>query len=147
MVRQYGPQRHRYERLPDGSSRPVGTIPVGKVFRTVERHARTGQPVIREHIVEAWLPRRVGGWRRVAGRCARTHADVFVARAGHLAKVRCLSDGKRCTMADHLVRRWVDLDVRHEWGPIPPAIPKHRHHRFRLLRTAEGTLFDVDRAA
>ena len=142
MLRQYGPQRHRNERLPNGRDMPVGTIPIGTTFRMVTS-ANGARTRVATFIVEAWLPRRIGaGSFRNADGC-RTYADAFVARGGHLASVRCLANGRVATLADHIVRRWVDLDVLHVMLPVPPTIPERMHHRFLVLRTGEGTYFDV----
>ena len=123
MLRQYGPQRGRFETLPNGRAVFVGTLPVGTVFRMVERLTREGRPVLRAYIVEAWLTRRIGAGRVRCDRDRWVPEDVFVAHGGHLAKVRSLSNGARRTMADHVIRRWVDLDPRHEWSSVPPAVP------------------------
>ena len=147
MMRQYGPQRYRMADLPDGSRRPVGTIAVGTIFRLVVRLTPYGRPVLRPYIVEAWLPRRIGAGRVVRAGDRRYYADCFVARGGHLAKVRCLADGSRTTMADHLIARAIEDDVRGEWLPMPPAIPKHERWRFRRARTRRGTRIDLDQAA
>ena len=147
MLRQYGPQCHRVETLPDGSRRVVGTVPIGAIFRMVVRLTPYGRPVLRPYIVEAWLPRRVSGYRVVGFDRARRYEDVFVARGGHLARVRCLADGSRTTMADHLIVRAVEDDVRGQWLPMPPAIPKHERWRFRRTRTRRGTHTDLGWAA
>ena len=147
MLRQYEPQRYRMADLPDGSRRPVGTVETGTIFRLVVRLMPHGRPVLRPYIVEAWLPRRVSGYRIVGFDRARRFDDVFVARGGHLARVRCLADGSRTTMADHLIARAVENDVRGQWLPMPPAIPKHERWRFRRARTRRGTHVDLGRAA
>ena len=147
MLRQYGPQRYRMEDLPDDSRRPVGTIEVGKIFRLVVRLTPYGRPVLRPYIVEAWLPRRISGYRVVGFDRPRRYEDVYVARGGHLAGVRCLADGSRTTMADHLIARAVEDDVRGDWLPMPPAIPKHERWRFRRARTRRGPRIDLGRAA
>lgn len=97
MLRQYSPQRHRYERV-GNIDRAIGTIPVGKVFRLNSCF----RP--RTLIVEAWLPRRIGAGRRVDGR----YADTFVARGGHLAQVRDLATGRPSLLADHLILHAVE---------------------------------------
>ena len=147
MLRQYGPQRYRMADLPDGSRRPVGTIPVGTTFRMVVKLSRDGRPRLRSYIVEAWMPREIGAGRVVRTRNSRFYASCFVARGGHLARVRCLADGSRTTMADHLIQRAVEDDVRSEWLPMPPAIPKHERWRFRRARTRRGTHINLGRAA
>ena len=134
-------------RLPDGSRRPVGPIPIGTIFRMVVKLGRNGRPHLRSYIVEAWKPREIGAGRIVGTGSARFCAPCFVARGGHLAHVRCLSDGSRTTMADHLIRRAVEDDVRGEWLPMPPATPKHERWRFRRARTRRGTHIDLGRAA
>ena len=75
------------------------------------------------------------------------YASCFVARGGHLARVRCLSDGTCTAMADHLIRRAVEDDVLGEWLPMPPSIPKSERWRFRRARTRRGTHIDLGRAA
>ena len=146
MLRQYRPQRFRYERLRDGRTHAVGTVPIGTRFRMVVS-ANGSTPRLDSFVVEAWKPRRLSGVPMLGRDGARTHGDVFMAAGGHLAQVRCLSNGRTATMADHIIRRWVDLDVQRVSLPIPPAIPKRKHHRFLVLRTAEGTSFDRGRAA
>ena len=147
MLRQYGPQRYRMATLSDGSRRPVGTIPIGTVFRMVVKLGRDGRPRLRSYIVEAWMPREIGAGRIVRAGSSRFYAPCFVARGGHLARVRCLSDSSRTTMADHLIRRAVEDDVRGEWLAMPPAISKHERWRFRRARTRRGTRIDLGRAA
>ena len=147
MLRQYGPQRYRMADLPDGSRRPVGTIEAGTIFRLAVRLTPYGRPVLRPYIVETWLSRRISGYRVVGFDRPRRYEDVFVARGGHLARVRCLADGSRTTMADHLIARAVEDDVRGEWLPMPPALPKHERWRFRRARTRCGTRIDLGRAA
>ena len=147
MLRQYAPSRHRMEDLPDGSRRPVGTIPIGTVFRMVVKLGTNGRPRLRSYIVEAWKPREIGASRIVRTSSSRFYASCFVARGGHLARVRCLSDGTRTTMADHLIARAVEDDVRGEWLPMPPSIPKSERWCFRRVRTRRGTRIDLGRAA
>ena len=147
MLRQYGPDRGQHATLPNGRAAFVGTMPVGTLFRMVHRLTSEGRPVLRLYIVEAWLPRRVSGWRCVGGRYDRPSSDTFMAQGGHLACVRCLSDDTRTTMADHVIRRWVDLDPCHECLPVPPAIPEQRQHRFRRIGTAHGTCFAANARA
>ena len=146
MLRQYGPQCYRMANLPDGSGRPVGTIETGTIFRLVVRLTPYGRPVLRPYIVEAWLPRRVSGYRVVGFDRPRRYEDVFMARGWHLARVLCLADGSRTTMADHLIARAIEDDVRGEWLPMPPAIPEHARWRFRRARTRRGTRIDLGRA-
>ena len=146
MLRQYGPQRYRMEDLPDGSCRPVGTIPIGTVFRIIVKLGTDGRPHLRSYIVEAWKPREIGAGRVVRTGNPRFYASCFVARGGHLARVRCLADGSRTTMADHLIQRAVEDDVRGEWLPTPPSIPKSERWRFRRARTRRGTRIDLGRA-
>ena len=141
MLRQYGPDRGQHATLPNGRAAFVGTIPIGTLFRMVHRLTPEGRSVLRLYIIEAWLPRRVSGWRSVGGRYDHSSSDAFIAQGGHLARVRCLSDGTRTTMADHVIRRWVDLDPRHEWLPVPPAIPERQRHAFRRIGTVHGTCF------
>ena len=91
MLRQYFPQRCRYERV-GGYDRPVGTVPVGTIFRIPDDLHGAG----RRHIVEAWLPREIGAGRRINGK----YHDTFVARGGHLAIVRDLATGVRYKLSD-----------------------------------------------
>lgn len=148
MLRQYRPQRQRAEVLRDGRTRMVGTLPIGTIFRMPTRYANGGRAKLRKFIVDAWLPRRIGAARTVIVGDRRTYEDGFSAAGGHIAIVRCLSDGKRTWMADHHIRRWVDLEVAHVMPPtVPAAISERKRHRFLTLRTAEGTFFDLDRAA
>jgi len=102
MLRQYSPPRFRYQ--PVGNRLlPVGTVPVGTIFQSVNRDTGRG----RKLIVEAWLPREIGAGRRdFDGRWASS----YVARGGHLAQVRCLATGERKLLADHFIRFCVDHD-------------------------------------
>lgn len=143
MLRQYRPQRFRYERLRDGRKHAVGTIPIGTRFRMVVSVSGS-KARLDSFCVDAWKPRRISGVPMRGKHGARTHGDTFAATGGHLAQVRCLSTGRTATLADHIIRRWVDLDVQRVSLPIPPAIPRHKHHCFLVLRTAEGTFFDPD---
>jgi len=95
MLRQYGPQRHRYEQI-RGRHIAVGTIPIGSIFRLMPRGAR---PIA--YIVEAWLT-------RAYARCDRTGRVSFLARGGHLAQVRDLASGHRVILADHIIMRALD---------------------------------------
>lgn len=92
MIRQYGPQRHRVERIGDRAL-PVGTIPVGSLFRYQPPRAR--RPMT--YMVEAWLPRV----------CARAGRAGFgaLARGGHLAQVRVMATGRAAQLSDALIRR------------------------------------------
>lgn len=105
MIRQYSPQRFRYETIRAANiSRTVavGTIPVGTVFYWAGS-SRKPSP----HIVEAWMPREIGAWRR--GHDGRWQ-PTYVANAGHLAQVRCLANGRRRQLADHIIRFCLDDD-------------------------------------
>jgi hypothetical protein len=101
MLRQYGPQRFRYQTIGDRHL-PVGTIPIGTIFRCnpVGHRRQTDRPMI----VEAWLPREIGAARKINGR----YVNSYVARGGHLAQVRCLETGERKLIADHFIRFCVD---------------------------------------
>ena len=102
MLRQYHCSPHRLTRLPAprGAMRfvPVGTIPVGTIFRWKGRHA----------IVEAWLPRECAA----AWRCPHTREWVssFHAHGMFLAVVRSLDSGRRSRLADHHIRRALDAE-------------------------------------
>ncbi|TWG89378.1 hypothetical protein L598_008500000050 [Mesorhizobium sp. J18] len=100
MLRQYSPQRHRYERV-GGYERAVGTIPVGTIF-LLDIDTATSRAV--PYIVEAWLPRRIGAGRRVGSQ----YHDTYAARGGHLAQVRNLATGMSRCLSDHLILRAVD---------------------------------------
>ena len=91
MLRQYSPQRHRYERIA-GRDIAVGTVPVGSIFRLRAPHAR--RP--RTFIVEAWLT-------RAYARCDRAGTFCFLARGGHLAQVRDHANGRRAILADRII--------------------------------------------
>lgn len=147
MLRQYRPQRHRYEQLRDGRQHAVGTLPVGTIFRMPTTYHSGDNVRLRKFIVTAWKPRRIGAGRMANAGNRRFYADMFVASGGHLATVTCLTDGKRTTMTDLEIRRWVDLDVQWIAPRIPPMIPPRKHHTSLTLRTSEGTFFDFDRAA
>ncbi|MES0071900.1 hypothetical protein [Mesorhizobium sp. M0058] len=100
MLRQYRPQRFRYETI-GGVLRHVGTIPIGTIFRSTRLDPR----FTRKLIVEAWLPREIGAGRVRNGRYENTFAV-----GGHLAQVRDLSNGRRFMLADHFIRFCVDHD-------------------------------------
>ncbi len=91
MIRQYGPQRHRYEKV-GGRTVPVGTIPIGSVFRY--QPPRAYRPVT--YMVEAWMPRT----------CARAGRPGFgaLARGGHMAQVRSLATGQAAQLSDAIIR-------------------------------------------
>ncbi|GAC1496195.1 MAG: hypothetical protein NVS1B2_16120 [Vulcanimicrobiaceae bacterium] len=105
MIRQYGPQRHRYEVLA-GRSRPVGTIPVGTVARIGIYGTMRSYPVL----VLAWLPREISAARAGHWTFGRTghqfHAPEsrYVARMGHLALCRDLRTGKTQLVSDAFLR-------------------------------------------
>lgn len=94
MLNQYDPQRHRLSTL-RGRSVRTGTIPLGTIA-SLPDHGRV--------IVLAWLPREIGAARKKNGRWRSS----FVARGGHLAVVRRLSDGECLRIADSLLRRLDD---------------------------------------
>jgi hypothetical protein len=105
MIRQYGPQRFRYETIRAANKErtiEVGTIPVGTIFRCQPNDGR--RRAERSMMVEAWLPREIGAWRKVHGR----YVNGYAARGGHLAQVRCLDTGERKLLADHFIRFCVD---------------------------------------
>jgi hypothetical protein len=89
MLNQYDPQRHRPSTL-RGRSVRTGTIPLGTIA-SLPDHGRV--------IVLAWLPREIGAARKENGRWRSS----FVARGGHLAVVRRLSDGRSVSVSDHLL--------------------------------------------
>jgi len=91
MLRQYRPQRHRYERI-RGRDIGVGTVPIGAIFRLTAPHAR--RP--RTFIVEAWLT-------RAYARCDRTGRFSYLAHGAHLAQVRDLANGRRAIFADRII--------------------------------------------
>lgn len=90
MIHQYDPQRFRSATL-RGKPVRIGTIPIGTIVELRDGRA----------IVQAWLPRRIGAGRRTA----RGWEDAFIARGGHLAEVRRLSDGRISRIADHILLR------------------------------------------
>lgn len=105
MLRQYHPQRFRYQTIRAGNRErvlPVGTIPVGTIFRATNVDSRRTRPLI----VEAWHPREIGAGRVVDGR----YASSYVANGGHLATVRDLANGRRFKLSDHFIRFAVDHD-------------------------------------
>lgn len=138
MLRQYEPQRCRLETLRDGRARYVGTVPVGTIFRMVTRLSNEGRGRLRTSIVESWYPRRISGVVMATIGHARVHGDTFVARGGHLARVRCLTDGKRTTMSDTVIRHWIDLDPQHVETFPAKHLPRRRKHRALSLRVGEG---------
>lgn len=124
MLRQYHPQRFRYERLPNGRSAHVGTLPVGTIFRVPMRLGTNGRFRLRKYVIVAWLPRRIAGWKPGLRGHAKVHENCFVANGSWQARVRCLSDGTQAVMPDHMIRRWVDADVHHvEASRVPPGTP------------------------
>lgn len=142
MLRQYLPQRFRYERLPNGRPMPVGTLPVGTIFR-VPMTSGFGKPSrLRKYVVEVWLPRRIAGWKPGLRGHTKLFEDCFVANGSWQARVRCLSDGTRTVMPDHVIRRWVNADVRHvEASHVPVGTPERIRHRYLALRGADGGTF------
>lgn len=91
MLRQYGVQRHRYEKI-NGREIAVGTVPIGSIFRLRAPHAARA----RTYIVEAWLTRSYA-------RADRTGRFSYLARNGHLAQVRDLANGRRALLADCII--------------------------------------------
>jgi len=91
MLRQYRPQRHRYERI-RGRDMAVGAVPIGSIFRLRAPHAR--RPLT--FIVEAWLT-------RAYARCDRTGRFSYLAHGAHLAQVRDLANGRRAILADRII--------------------------------------------
>jgi hypothetical protein len=91
MLRQYRPQRHRYQRI-RGREIAVGTVPIGSIFRLRAPNAR--RP--RTFIVEAWLT-------RACARCDRAATFSYLAHGAHLAQVRDLANGKRAILADRII--------------------------------------------
>ena len=91
MLRQYAPQRHRYERIA-GRDIAVGTVPVGSIFRLRAPYARRH----RTFIVEAWLT-------RAYARCDRAGTFSYLAHGAHLAQVRDLANGRRAIFADRII--------------------------------------------
>ena len=96
MLRQYSPQRHRYETIRRRNI-AVGTLPIGEIFRYAPtRAART-----RTFMVEAWMT-------RAYARADRTGRFSYLARGGHLALVRDLASGRQALLADAIIRHCVD---------------------------------------
>ena len=91
MLRQYAPQRHRYEHI-CGRDIAVGTVPIGAIFRLRAPHARRH----RTYIVEAWLT-------RAHARGDRTGRFSYLAHGAHLAQVRDLANGRRAILADRII--------------------------------------------
>lgn len=88
MLRQYDPPRFRRETISNRACN-VGTMPVG----TICTPHRAGCKVM----IEAWLPRHIGAWKRDAlGR----HVGTYCARGGHIAMVRRLDNGRRFPLSD-----------------------------------------------
>lgn len=99
MLRQYAPPRFRYAEI-RGRTLPVGTVPVGSIYRYQPPRAR--RP--RTYMVMAWMPRAYARIDRAAGK-----ADFsYLARGGHIALVRDLGNGRHALMADHIIRACVD---------------------------------------
>lgn len=78
MLRQYSPQRFRYETIRN-TWHAVGTVPVGTIFRSADAGRYPYKQ--RKLIVEAWHPREIGAAARVNGK----YENRFAARGGHLA--------------------------------------------------------------
>jgi hypothetical protein len=91
MLRQYSPQRHRYERIRSRDI-AVGTVPIGSIFRLRAPNAR--RP--RTFMVEAWLT-------RAYARCDGAGPFSYLAHGAHLAQVRDLANGRRAIFADHII--------------------------------------------
>ena len=103
MIRQYSPQRFRYESIRAGNRERfacVGTVPVGTIFRCASMHTRRERSLI----VEAWHPREIKAWRKTA----KGWQSTFVANGGHLATVRDLGNGARFQLADYFIRFCVE---------------------------------------
>jgi len=103
MIRQYSPQRFRYQTIRVGNRERlvcVGTVPVGTIFRCAPEHSRRE----RSPIVEAWHPREIKAWRKTE----EGWQSTFVANGGHLATVRDLGNGSRFQLADHFIRFCVE---------------------------------------
>jgi len=96
MLRQYGVGRHRYETI-RGRALPVGTVPVGSIFR----HRRVGAARPGAYIVEAWLT-------RCYARADGSGRFNYLGRNGHLAQVRDLSNGRRALLADYIIMHALD---------------------------------------
>ncbi len=104
MLRQYGPQRFTMETFA-GRTIPVGTIPVGTIARI---GVAPGSMRTRKVLVLAWLPREYAAARRAhaPGRpwWKSTYVNTFMARGGHLALCRDLSNGRMIRVADCYLR-------------------------------------------
>jgi hypothetical protein len=98
MIRQYNPQRFRYQRITAGNrsvDAKVGTIEVGTIVYL---------PAYGKCIVRAWHPREYCAARQDGrGRWRNT----FMA-GGHLATVERLSDRREIRLADHIIRHAID---------------------------------------
>ena len=104
MLRQYSPQRHRYETI-RGRNIAVGTLAIGEIFRYAPtRAART-----RTFMVEACM-------NRAYARADRTGRFSYLARGGHLALVRDLATGRQALLADVIIRHCVDHGPPSRWG-------------------------------
>jgi len=99
MLRQYAPPRFRYAEI-RGRVLPVGTVPIGSIYRY--QAPRAARP--RTYMVMAWMPR---AYSRI-NQQARTADFSYLARGGHLALVRDLSNGRLALMADHIIRSRLD---------------------------------------
>jgi len=91
MLRQYAPQRHRYERI-RGRDMAVGIVPIGSIFHLRAPQAR--RP--RTFIVEAWLT-------RAYARCDRAGRFSYLAHGAHLAQVRDRANGRPAILADRII--------------------------------------------
>ncbi len=97
MMRQYSPQRFRYEQV-NGSACAyrVGTVCVGSIFRYASRRSAPS----RKCIVRAWFTRHYP-FRDATGRWK----DLYLLQGGHLALVEDLTTGKLFRLADHHILR------------------------------------------
>lgn len=103
MLRQYSPQRFRYEEINrSGIAYPVGTIPIGSIFYLAAGHDGSCR---RKCMVRAWRTRRTAH-RRLDG----MWEDVFLLRFGHLAQVEDLATGRLFDLAGHHILRALEGD-------------------------------------
>ena len=141
MIRQYHPHRYRIERLPNGRTCPVGSLCLGTIVRIPIRRAGWPGIKIRSVLIEAWMPRRIGGWRRKA----HGHEDAFVANGMWQAHVRDLGDDSRTWMADRTLLHWYNVDPR--WDPPSPARSNRPFgSRALTLRGVDGVRIEMEGA-
>jgi hypothetical protein len=136
MMRQYHAQRAR------GGPNPlrVGIISIGSIYYIQDRgiwHDRFGPAPIRRNpwIVEAFLNGICAASRYDAE--SRQWQDVYISRRSDLAVVRSLRDGRRTTVAVHILAAHDDLGLAREPTDYP-TLPDLALYRVRCPCSGAG---------